>query len=153
MDDPATRRAKTNIAKDGPTGIVVGLDGSAPSRDALAYAAGLARRNHSWLVVVFVSQTAVLASLTPEAVAVTTQLSSEEAGRLAEEVHSIDETGVDWEFLHGHGDPARELEQVAEDRKADSIVIGRSSSRAHAFIGSVPIRLVRISRRPTIVVP
>ena len=147
------REAGPEVAKDGPSGVVVGFDGSGPSRDALAYAAGLARRNHSWLVVVYVTSTSVLASMSPEVLAAAYDASSEHREQLERELHSIDETGVDWEFVHCQGDPAHELERVAEEWKADNIVVGRSSSRTHTLIGSVTIRLVRISRRPTIVVP
>jgi nucleotide-binding universal stress UspA family protein len=149
----AERPEPGDTAKDGPSGIVVGFDGSGPSRDALAYAAGAARRNHSWLVVVYVTSTPVLASVSPEVLAATYQAADDHRAQLERDVHAIDETGVDWELVLRQGEPAHELERVAEERKADTIVVGRSSSRAHTFIGSVPIRLVRISRRPTVVVP
>lgn len=42
------------IGKDGTGLLVVGFDGSGPSRNALAYAAGLARRDNAALLIAFV---------------------------------------------------------------------------------------------------
>jgi nucleotide-binding universal stress UspA family protein len=51
--EPAPNR-QFEIGTDGPHAIVVGLDGSMPSLRAAAYAAGLARRQHTRLVAVYV---------------------------------------------------------------------------------------------------
>ncbi|MGI8754232.1 MAG: universal stress protein [Acidimicrobiales bacterium] len=51
------------------------------------------------------------------------------------------------------GDPATELARVADDVRADAIVVGRSSDSARHLLGSVPRRLVRHAGHPVIVVP
>jgi hypothetical protein len=50
---PAPRR-RFELGTDGPGAIVVGIDGSTPSLRAAAYAAGLARRQRTRLVAVYV---------------------------------------------------------------------------------------------------
>jgi nucleotide-binding universal stress UspA family protein len=45
------------LGTDGPSAIVVGIDGSATSLRASAYAAGLARRQRARLVAVYVGST------------------------------------------------------------------------------------------------
>ena len=44
------------IGRDGPTAVVVGVDGSDPSLRAAAYAVGVCRRQGSRLVVVYVRE-------------------------------------------------------------------------------------------------
>jgi nucleotide-binding universal stress UspA family protein len=61
------------------------------------------------------------------------------------------ERGIPWEILHGQGDPALVLEAVAEERRADCIVVGRS--RRRGILGSVPKSLLAHASRPIIVVP
>jgi len=133
--------------------IVVGLDGSAPSLDALAFAAGAARRSaQSSLLVVYVAEHPAGAALSPAATAAI--LAS--AAAQAEELRAVAReqlAGVSWEFRRVDGDVPTALERAAKDAKADAIFVGRSSSRMHHVIGSVPVRLVRHARRPVVVVP
>jgi len=55
------------LGRDGPNVIMAGLDGSHTSWRAVAYAAGLARRQRSRLLVVYVATAPALASLAPAA--------------------------------------------------------------------------------------
>ena len=60
---------------------------------------------------------------------------------------------VTWDFVSRRGDPAAVLEQVAVERRLDVIVVGRSRSRVHRRLGSIPARLMRTAQRPIAVVP
>lgn len=140
------------IAKDGVGDLVVGYDGTEPSRDALAFAVGLARREQARLIIAFVASSSMLAGLAPDPGA------WESAERVADELRdrvteAIGEFGVSWRFERRRGDVAHELEALAEETKADAIVVGRSGSKVSRLIGSVAASLLRGARRPVIVVP
>ena len=62
------------------------------------------------------------------------------------------ERGIEWEMLHGQGEPAAVLEAVAAQRRADCIVVGRSRHRG-GLLGSVPKSLLAHASRPIVVVP
>jgi nucleotide-binding universal stress UspA family protein len=51
-----------------------------------------------------------------------------------------------------HGDPAEELERVADACRADLMVVGRSMGM-HMLASSVPRRLLHRAHRPVLVVP
>jgi nucleotide-binding universal stress UspA family protein len=51
------------------------------------------------------------------------------------------------------GDPFRELTRVAEEERADAIVVGASYHAGHRLVGSLGLRLVRAGRWPVTVVP
>ena len=144
------------IGTDGIGGLAVGFDGSDPSRDALAFSAGIARRNAGMLTVVFVIDAAGdgMAALVPGGAAVlgVTEREAVEAMR-SEVATALDGLVVNWEFVSARGDPAAVLEQVAAERRLDAIVVGRSRSRLHRRLGSVPARLMRTAQRPIAVVP
>jgi nucleotide-binding universal stress UspA family protein len=144
------------IGTDGISGLIVGFDGSDPSRDALAFSAGVARRNGVMLTVVYVvdSTGTAVTVLAPGAAGV---LRAEEDVAV-EEMRTETErelTGRDvgWDFVAARGDPAAVLEQIADERRIDIIVVGRSRSRLHRRIGSIPSRLMRTAQRPIAVVP
>jgi nucleotide-binding universal stress UspA family protein len=141
------------IGTDGIGRIVVGFDGSEPSLDALAFAAGAARRSgHGSLLLVYVTELPSGVGLAPEATAAALASSAAEAERLhAVAGRQLD--GVRWEFHRLVGDIPTVLEQAANETKADAIFVGRSSSRLHQMMGSVAVRLVRHARRPIVVVP
>ena len=58
------------LGTDGPSAIVVGVDGSATSLRAGAYAAGLARRQRARLVAVYVGSVSPMCVTEPSAAAV-----------------------------------------------------------------------------------
>lgn len=126
--------------------IVVGVDGGARALHAAAWASGLARRERAHLVLVYVEALAGPAYWSPLGMAT----AAEAAGEIVEELRRaaadyLDQTGVQWELVHYRGDPAHGLEAVAEDRRADCIVVGRG--------GGVTRSLVNDARRPVVVVP
>jgi nucleotide-binding universal stress UspA family protein len=142
------------LGTDGPSTIVVGVDGSTTSMRAGAYAAGLARRQRSRLVVVHVLTMGGLASLVPAGMAAVRQASQEIAEDLRRQVAEAAESrGVAVTFVAVQGDPYLELVRIADQVRADVVVVGASTKRTHRLAGSLAIRLVRAGRWPVTVVP
>jgi nucleotide-binding universal stress UspA family protein len=142
---PSQRRDFEN-GKDGLAVIVVGVDGGARALHATAWATGLARRERAELVLVYVEAITSPAYWSPIGMAT----AAEAAGALVDELHQaaaayLDPAGVQWELVHYRGDPAHGLETIAEDRRADCIVVGRG--------GGVARSLINDARRPVVVVP
>ncbi len=136
--------------------ILAGYDGSASSRHALAYAAGMARRLDGHLIVVHVTTTQIaavggysLVPLAPGGVAKDDQLN----WLCVELAEAADVTGLRVELLERDGDPARELAGIAAQKNADAIVIGAPEHLMHRFAGSVPAWLVRHACCPVVIVP
>src|SRR5271169_6251053 len=123
---------------DGPSLIMVGVDGSRTSLRAAAYAAGLARRQHCRLLAVYVGRVPASAAAA--------------AGGAAVMSHTA-ETGIAAEFRSVRGDPLAELIRIAEQAHADAVVVGASEHLGHRIVGSLAARLVRAGKWPVIVVP
>jgi nucleotide-binding universal stress UspA family protein len=125
--------------------LVVGVDETGESQNALARAAELARAAGLSLVVVHVRHVPVFAEMSPMTIGpATADLDPiEDATRRASE-KVLQETGVDWEFVVRSGDPAHELMAVADDRSAVAIVVGGRPHRAavSGLVGSVDAALV-----------
>ena len=80
------------LGTDGPSAIVVGIDGSATSMRAGAYAAGLARRQRARLVAVYVGSVAPMCVTEPSAAAVLRMAHSEAFEQTAEDLrHEAEE--------------------------------------------------------------
>ncbi len=126
--------------------ILACYDGSPPSRHALAYAAGLARRADRWLLIVRIWR---LSGLVPAPL--TRDAQAERVRQLRAELAETDLTGLDVEIIVRIGDPAAELLKMAADRGADAIVIG--AARRFQRLAAVPARLVRYACCPAVVVP
>ncbi|MEU9344029.1 universal stress protein [Streptomyces sp. NPDC048278] len=140
---------------DGPKVIVVGMDGSDSSWRATSYAAGLARRQHALLAVVYVQPVLAAGAALGAPVAETTDEIAEELvaqiREAAERLKGIFE--VRWEFHTFRGDAFNGMVKAADELKADAVVVGASEQAGHRFIGSVAIRLVKAGRWPVTVVP
>jgi nucleotide-binding universal stress UspA family protein len=142
------------IGTDGPSLIVVGIDGSRTSLRAGAYAAGLARRQGCRLLVVYVSHLPASVSMSAGAAAAMTGTSRQMADELAETVlRRAAEAGIDAEFRPVRGDPFTELTRIAAQERADAVVVGTSEHAGHRVVGSLATRLVRAGKWPVIVVP
>lgn len=144
------------LGTDGPSVILAGVDGSQSSMRAAAYAAGLARRQGSLLALVYIQPMRM--SGTPEAAAATAELGRQVAADLEREIHEAveripDGERVRWEFHTRRGDAFGGLVEVANELRADAVVIGASEKAGHRFLGSVAIRLVKAGRWPVTVVP
>lgn len=140
---------------DGPKVIVVGVDGSESSLRAAAYAAGLARRQHALLALVYVQPVMAAGAALGAPVAETTdQIAEDLIAQIREATEQVkDIFQVRWEFHTFRGDPYNGLVKASDELKADAVVVGASEQAGHRIIGSVAIRLVKAGRWPVTVVP
>ncbi|KNB54237.1 universal stress protein UspA [Streptomyces caatingaensis] len=140
---------------DGPKVIVVGVDGSESSWRAASYAAGLARRQHALLALVYVQPIlAGTAALGAPVSDVTEEVAEELLGEIRATTERLrDVYSIRWEFHTFRGDPYAGLVRAADDLKADAVVVGASERAGHRLVGSVAVRLVKAGRWPVTVVP
>jgi nucleotide-binding universal stress UspA family protein len=142
------------LGTDGPSRILVGIDGTETSMRAAAYAAGLARRQGSHLIVLYVATTSPLAAQMATTTAAMIQTQDEIARQLRSTVmEGAQLIGIDAEFVSRRGNPYRELIAVAAERRVDAVVVGASTKSGRRFIGSLAERLVRDASWPITVVP
>ncbi|MFJ7068504.1 universal stress protein [Streptomyces sp. NPDC101115] len=140
---------------DGPKVIVAGVDGSASSLRAAAYAAGLARRQNALLALVYVQPVlAAGAAMGAPVAGVTEEIAEGLVAEIRESAERVEEIfRVRWEFHTFRGDAYAGLVSAADELKADAVVVGASESAGHRFVGSVAVRLVKAGRWPVTVVP
>ena len=124
------------LAARGRHPILAVYDGSAAGKNALAYAAGLARRSDRWLVIVRVWRFGVR--------------QAERMERLRAELADTDLGELDIEIIPRIGDPVAELIRATAEHRADVLVIGASRR-----FTPVPMtaRVVRRAACPAVVVP
>jgi nucleotide-binding universal stress UspA family protein len=145
------------LGKDGPTAILVGVDESITATRAGWYAAGLARRQRARLIAVYVAPVASAAAAAPGGAAVLAaeheahQEQGENMRRRAED--AANEFGIDLDFIVARGNPYHEIIRVAEETRAEAVVVGASMKAGHRFVGSLAIHLVRSGKWPVTVVP
>jgi len=145
------------LGTDGPSVILVGVDDSTNSLRAGWYAAGLARRQRARIVAVFVAPLASFGAAGPGGAALT--VAQDEAFR--ETARQMDaraqviaaELGISITFMAARGDPYSEIKRIADEVRADAIVVGASAHAGHRFVGSLAVRLVKAGRWPVTVVP
>ena len=145
------------LGTDGPKEILVGVDDSTTSLRAAFYAAGLARRQGARVTVVFVAPLASLGAATPGGAGLVTA-QREALRQLAEDLRRRSEVGardlgIPITFIAAEGDPYTEIRRIADEIRADAVVVGASAHAGHRLIGSLAIRLVRAGRWPVTVVP
>jgi nucleotide-binding universal stress UspA family protein len=146
--------ANCEIAKDGPSSILACVDGSPTSLRAGAYAAGLARRQNSALVVVFVAVVPLVSTMAPGAAASiieTMEQMTADARRTVEVGAAY--LGIAADFRALRGNPYDEICRTAEDERVDLVVVGASAQAGHRLVGSIAVRLVRAGKWPVVVVP
>jgi nucleotide-binding universal stress UspA family protein len=142
------------IGTDGPGRILVGVDGTESSLRAGSYAAGLARRQGSYLIVLYVCPPAGLAAQSAATAGAVAQTQHEMAEQLRKMVDQrAADAGVVAEFVLRQGNPYKELHKVADDYRVDAVVIGASTQSGRRFVGSLAGRLVRDAVWPITVVP
>ena len=135
--------------------IVVGVDGSRASVDALATAIRLAGRGGGGIHACYVDRVAsplpaggFFVPLPP--VEVDRDDRVDRLGRVV--VAALGQAGIGGEFTCRRGDAAAELERLALAHEADHLVVGRST-HPHLHLGNVPGRLIAMGSRPVLVVP
>jgi nucleotide-binding universal stress UspA family protein len=134
--------------------IVIGYDGSATSRNALAYAAGFARRLGQPLLVVYVVPYGVYCEpMTGQVVYPARDRAELEPWLFAELDEACDRQGLEVSVMTRRGNAARELAAAAESISADALIVGAPGSWLHHLTGSTPGWLARHARCPVIVVP
>jgi nucleotide-binding universal stress UspA family protein len=142
------------LGSDGPNVIVVGVDGSPTSMRAGAYAAGLARRQNSRIVAVHVTSTPMLSGMVPSASGAIEQGLEDVAEEVRREVEAaVEYMQMSADYRAVRGDPFTELARIADEVRADAVVVGASTQAGHRLIGSLAVRLVRAGRWPVTVVP
>jgi nucleotide-binding universal stress UspA family protein len=146
--------SRFELGTDGPKVLVVGLDGSTTSLRAAAYAAGLARRQHAHLVIVYVTHPGGLVEMAPGGAVAARQLADEIASDLRRQVdEQAPALGISYTFRVETGDAYSQLVHVADEVSADGVVVGASMQAGHRLAGSIAIRLVKAGRWPVTVVP
>ena len=154
-----TPRGEAELGTDGPAAIVVGVDGTPTSLRALAYAAGLARRQHAELIVVYVRaplRTPVALSGWVDAgiVAAETQAQHDAEDEIWEQIaDDANAWGTGARIVVRTGNPLSELSKVAEQCGADTIIVGASAGLGHRLFGSLGHRLLRRKPCPVTIVP
>lgn len=145
------------IGTDGPSVILVGVDGSVTATRAAWYAVGLARRQGARVVAVYVTQLGgfALASPVDAGVAAAQDEAHDEMAReMAAKANEVaGELGISITFMTARGDPFHEIVRIAKETRTDAIVVGASLKAGHRLLGSLAVRLVRAGRWPVTVVP
>ena len=145
------------LGTDGPSAILVGVDGSVTALRAAAYTAGLARRQGARVVVVYVAPVTSMALASPAGPSVLmaeSEAHDEVAKELADRADRMaSELGISVTFIMAHGDPYHEITRIAKETRADAIVVGASLKAGHRLMGSLAVRLVRAGKWPVTVVP
>jgi nucleotide-binding universal stress UspA family protein len=144
----------------GPVTIVVGVDGTEPSFRALAYATGVARHVNGRVICAYVRHSSANPAVCLAAVGAEVALqaaadvaSSTEALLEAAIESARQDTGIDVSLLVLDGDPALALERLANDLRADLVVIGAPRHPAMHLLGSINRRLHRKPHQPVTTVP
>jgi nucleotide-binding universal stress UspA family protein len=144
--------ARFELGCDGPTTLVVGVDGSDTATRALYYALGLARRQHSSVIAVYA--TTIPAGYNAEMGGAPYQASFEVAAELEPRIQALAaDYHVKSRFVSVPGDPVTVLIKIAAEHHADGIVLGASTAIGHRLFGSAAVGAVRRCRCPVTVVP
>ncbi len=134
------------------TTIIVGVDLSAMSDQALERAVGLALQHRAKLVVVHALSTDepienASNDLLKQLGEVSAAVHAESARRLAEQLVAIKARGVDTELVSRVGPPAELLATVAEDRRAELLVVATHGATgiSRFLLGSVATATLRLA--------
>lgn len=136
--------------------IVVGVDGSAPSKHAVEQAAQLAKALHARLDIIYVSPPLLLPPVTyAELIEELTRKERVYAQQvLAEAAKIASQAGISVQPSHRTGAPVDTLLAAAEQDDVIALVVGSRGRGAVArvMMGSVADRVVQLCRKPVLVV-
>jgi nucleotide-binding universal stress UspA family protein len=119
--------------------ILVAVDGSTTSSRAAAWAAGVARRQDSRLLCVYVAGRSPLAGLSWGLGAeVATEVDVEQmTGELVNQLREAARRyQVRVEFVVRSGEPVVEIGKFGDEVKVDAVVVGVSTHAGHRLVGS-----------------
>ncbi len=134
--------------------LLVAVDGSDTSLRAGAYAAGMARRQRARLVCLYVRPFSAVAGIGAGAVVSMQEAHDSVAAELRETAEEQGaRLGIDIVFVERDGNPFAEIVRLADEIRADAVIVGASTKAGHRFVGSLAVHLVRASRWPVTVVP
>jgi nucleotide-binding universal stress UspA family protein len=142
------------LGTDGPSLILAALDGSETSMRAAAYAVGLARRQGARITLVYVHTVGTFSTSVAGAIPAIELANQQTATELRESIETNSaRLGVKAEFVERSGSPFTEITTLADELRADAVVVGASTQAGHKFVGSLALHLVRAARWPVTVVP
>ena len=140
--------------------FLVAVDGSEGSQRAAEYAAERAKASKAKLILAYIIEWSPYSFHTPEELAERHKRREEEIERaqssiLDPVVISLKDKDIDADTVVHHGHPSETLIELARDRNATQIFIGRKgeSRIASLLFGSVAGSLVQTSPVPVTVVP
>jgi nucleotide-binding universal stress UspA family protein len=134
--------------------VIAGYHSSPSARNALAYAAGVARGLGRPLLIAYVSPLRVYwEPFSGQVIATPRDAEGLERWLLRELDEVADATGLQVHVRARQGNPARELVAMASAFKADALVIGAPRHFWHRAACSVPGWLARHADCPVVVVP
>jgi nucleotide-binding universal stress UspA family protein len=134
--------------------LLVAVDGSDTSMRAGAYAAGMARRERARLICLYVRPLNAVAGIGAGAAISMQEVYDEVAAGLGQAVETFRaRLGIRAEFVERSGSPYAEIVRLADEVRADAVIVGASTKAGHRFVGSLAVHLVRASRWPVTVVP
>jgi len=144
-----------------PLVVVVGFDGTQPSRRALLGAVKLLQDHPGRIEVVFVAHVPGTVALAPQGItALEESLSSEEQDltKMADEI--LTDTDVKWRFQRRNGDIAAELLAAGQEELESEgpsthvvVVVGGSAHKIDRYLNSTPAKVIRQDRFEVIVIP
>jgi nucleotide-binding universal stress UspA family protein len=153
--DPFRRpAAHQSVPQSNSRVVLVGVDGSTTSLRAATFACGLARRDQYRLIVVHV----VTASAWEWVMIGVGKFAQQTRDDLDAEIKSeiralIEGCPGPVSFISVIGDPTYSLSAIADQVRADIVVVGASHGWRRWCGISVATRLIRISHWPIIVIP
>lgn len=143
----------TQVRESTGTTVVVGVDPSDTAAHALAYAIGVARRQHARLLLVHVlPYDDYFMDLTGRfRAAMPIEHDTDWLDQLVAEMTTG--LGLEVQVVRCQGETSARLLEAARDEWADLIIVGQSRGRLHRCAGAVGRKLQRRAGVPVTVVP
>lgn len=139
--------------------VIVGYDGTASAKRAVQHASAFAKASGSTIHLVHVLEWSPYSFLTPEELSERHKRRGEELARaqsiVQPVVDDLKSKGIEASCEVRYGHAGELLCEIAEEKKAHQIVIGRTGSTAIAarLMGSLALTLAQASPVPVTVVP